>query len=118
MCFLRPFGGIMKRMMYLAVAMSIVSAVGLSAVQQQSRTRLLHPGFGGSPHVLTEWVLDEAVITIQYGRPYLKGRTIGQDIVPYSEVWRVGADEATTLTSDADLVFGDLTVPAGSHTIW
>jgi hypothetical protein len=103
--------------MFVAAVVSIVSTVALSA-QPRSRTRLIHPGGGGSPHVLTEWVLDDAVITIEYGRPYLKGRTVGEDIVPYGEVWRVGADEATTITSDADLVFGDLTMPAGPHTLW
>lgn len=105
----------MRKIVCLATAMGIVSVVSLSSMQE---TTLIHPGGGGSPHVLTEWTIAGANISIEYGRPYLKGRTVGRDIVPYGEVWRVGADEATTLTSDKALVFGSLTLPAGAHTLW
>lgn len=105
----------MKQTMCLAAAMGIVSVVSLSSIQE---TTLIHPGGGGSPHVLTEWTIAGANISIEYGRPYLKGRTVGRDIVPYDEVWRVGADEATTLTSDKALVFDGLTLPVGAHTLW
>ena len=105
----------MKQIMCLATAMGIISVVSLSSLQE---TTLIHPGPGGSPHVLTEWTIEGASISIEYGRPYLKGRTVGQDIVPYDQVWRVGADEATTLTSDKALVFDGLTIPAGVHTLW
>ena len=106
----------MKRIISLAVVLGVVSAVSLSGMQ---RMTLIHPGAGGSPHILTEWQVEGANISIQYGRPYLRGRTIGDpDFVPYGEVWRVGADEATTLISDKDLVFGKLTVKAGEYTLW
>lgn len=105
----------MTKMLSLAAAIAIVSVVSLSGMQ---KTTLIHPGEGGSPHVSTEWTIAGATISIEYGRPYLKGRAIGEDIVPYGEVWRVGADEATTLTSDKALVFGGLTLPAGAHTLW
>lgn len=105
----------MKKMMCLAAAIGMVSVVSLSSRQD---TTFIHPGPGGSPHVLTQWTIEGATIGIEYGRPYMKGRTIGDDIVPYGEVWRVGADEATTLTSDKALVFGGLTLPAGGHTLW
>jgi hypothetical protein len=61
-----------------------------------------------------------ASITIDYSRPYMKGRTIfaKDGLVPFGKVWRTGADEATTLTTDATLVIGTLTVPAGTHTIY
>jgi hypothetical protein len=97
------------------VAVGMLAFAGLEARQ---KTTEVHPGMGGSPHVKTEWTVGGANISIEYGRPHLKGRTIGKDIVPFGQVWRAGADQATTLTSSKALVFGTLTVPAGSHTLW
>jgi hypothetical protein len=105
----------MKKMMCLAAVIGVMSVVSLWSMQQ---TTLIHPGPGGSPHVLTQWTVAGANIAIEYGRPYLRGRTIGENIVPFGEVWRVGADEATTLTFDKALVFGGLTLPAGAVTLW
>ena len=105
----------MKKMMCLSAAIGILSVVSLSGSQDVT---FVHPGFGGSPHVLTQWTIAGATIGVEYGRPYVKGRTIGEDIVQHGQVWRVGADEATTLTSDKALVFGSLTLPAGGHTLW
>ena len=83
------------------------------------RTTEIHPGDGGSPHVMTEWVIDEANISITYGRPYLKDRVIGETVDPMvGQVWRLGADEATTLETDADLMLGDTPIAAGEYTLF
>ena len=83
------------------------------------RTTEIHPGAGGSPHVMTEWVIDEANISITYGRPYLKDRVIGETVDPMvGQVWRLGADEATTLKTDADLMIGDTPIAAGEYTLF
>ncbi|MEI9981309.1 MAG: DUF2911 domain-containing protein [Edaphobacter sp.] len=50
-----------------------------------------------SPPATAEATLSGKTITIHYNSPRLKGRTIGSDIVPYGEVWRTGANPATTL---------------------
>jgi hypothetical protein len=57
-------------------------------------------------------------ITIDYGRPSMKGRKIMGDLVPYGKVWRTGANEATTLTTEADLNIGGTNVPAGKYTLY
>ena len=60
--------------------------------------------------------IDGANISIEYGRPALKGRTPGKDIDPYEgKEWRTGADEQTTLVTDKPLKFGTLAVPAGTY---
>ncbi len=99
---------------------SVVTVITLSAVVGlgAQKTTQIHPGRGGSPHVRSEWTIDGAHISITYGRPYLKGRVVGKDLAQFGYVWRAGADESTTLTSDRTLVLGGLTVPAGSHTLW
>lgn len=73
-----------------------------------------------SPRDKVNATVDGASITIDYSRPYTKGRTVfaKDGLVPHGKVWRTGADEATTLTTEATLVIGTLTVPAGTHTIY
>jgi hypothetical protein len=74
-------------------------------------------GKGGSPHETVEWTIGAAKIQIVYGRPYLKGRALTQ-LAPYGQVYRTGADEATTLVTDRALMFGSLMVPAGTYTLY
>ena len=71
-----------------------------------------------SPHESVSATIDGADITVVYGRPSMRGRTIFGALVPYGRVWCPGADEATTLDSTRGLQIGKLAVPAGPHTIW
>ncbi len=93
-------------------------AAGLALAAAGQKTTNLKVGGGGSPHDRTEWTIDGANIAIEYGRPYVKGRTIFGGLEKYGKVWRTGADEATTLTTDKTLVFGALAVPPGTYTLW
>ena len=53
-----------------------------------------------SPHETTKATIDGAAISVTYGRPSVRARKIMGALVPYGTVWRTGADEATTLTTD------------------
>lgn len=57
-------------------------------------------------------------ITVDYSSPRAKGRKVFGGIVPYGEVWRAGANEATTFVTTADLMVGGQHVPAGSYTLF
>jgi len=57
-------------------------------------------------------------ITVDYSSPRAKGRKIFGDLVPYGEVWRAGANEATTFVTTADLMVGGEHVPAGNYTLF
>jgi hypothetical protein len=57
-------------------------------------------------------------ITVDYSSPRAKGRKIFGGLVPYGEVWRAGANEATTFVTTADVMVGGKHVPAGSYTIF
>jgi len=57
-------------------------------------------------------------IRTDYSSPRMKGRKIYGDLVPLGQVWRTGANEATTFVASADVVVGGKTVPAGSYTIF
>jgi hypothetical protein len=71
-----------------------------------------------SPPGTATVTLNGKKVTVDYSRPYLKGRNIGTEIVPYGKVWRTGANEATTLTTETDLDIGGTSVPAGKYTLW
>jgi Protein of unknown function (DUF2911) len=57
-------------------------------------------------------------IKTNYSSPRMKGRKIYGDLVPFGQVWRAGANEATTFVTSSDVVVGGKTVPAGSYTIF
>ena len=57
-------------------------------------------------------------ITVDYSSPRAKGRKIFGELVPYGEVWRTGANEATTFVTTANLSAGGKDVPSGSYTIF
>ncbi len=71
-----------------------------------------------SPHESVAGTIGEANITVTYGRPYKKGREIFGGLVPLDKVWRTGADEATTLETDRDLMLGGEHVPAGKYSLY
>jgi len=57
-------------------------------------------------------------ITVDYSSPRAKGRKIFGGLVPYGQVWRAGANEATTFATSSDITVGGKTVPAGKYTIF
>ena len=59
-----------------------------------------------------------ASVVVDYGVPRKRGREIFGALVPFGEVWRTGANRATHLTTDRDLVVGGTRVPAGSYTLF
>jgi hypothetical protein len=59
-----------------------------------------------------------ASLLVDYGRPLRRGRTIFGGIVPFDTIWRTGANAATQFRTDVDLRVGNVTVPAGTYTLW
>jgi len=54
-------------------------------------------------------------IELTYSRPGMKGRKIYGDLVPFGKVWRTGANSATLLTFNDDVIIGGTTIPAGKY---
>ena len=77
-----------------------------------------------SPHETVSAVIDRDRVTLVYGRPYTKSPRTGEvrkiwgGLVPYGEVWRTGADEATLLITQKPVVFGTTLIPSGAYTLW
>ena len=91
-----------------AVATVSFAAVALSRADKER----------ASPHTDVTATVGGKKVTISYGRPSKKKREIWGALVPWDQVWRTGADEATTLTTDGDITIGDLKVPKGSYALF
>jgi hypothetical protein len=103
----------MNRNHYLFIALtSILLGLSLSSLS----LRPVHAQ--ASPRGSAELTLNGKKISVDYGRPYMRGRKIMGELVPYGQVWRTGANKATHLTTEADLVIGGVAVPAGTYTLF
>lgn len=82
------------------------------------------PAARPSPAGISSAVIDNNRIIVYYSRPFSKSptsdeiRKIWGTLVPYGQVWRLGANEATHLITPAALTIGGATVPAGTYTLF
>lgn len=90
------------------LAIVLVAFVGFAASAQEK----------ASPAKTTEGMVGDAKITINYSSPAVKGRTIWGDLVPFNEVWRAGANEATTFTTTKDIMVQGKELPAGTYSFF
>lgn len=97
----------MRSRVFACLALAFATTVGSMSAQPP-----------GSPHDTVTANVDGAKVSIEYGRPYMRGRKIVGGLVPYGRVWRTGADQSTTLTTDAPLVIGGTAVPAGKVSLY
>ena len=89
----------------IAVAIVMASYV----VQAQVKTPQ------SSPKAVLSQVVGLTDVVVEYSRPSAKGRAIFGDLVPFENVWRTGANSATTLTFGEDVTIGDKKVAAGKY---
>ena len=85
------------------------TAVNFKATAQDDKASRPSP-----PASVTQKVGDASII-INYGQPSVNGRKIWGELVPYNEVWRTGANEATTFETDKDITVEGKTLPAGKY---
>src|SRR5260221_498618 len=98
----------------IAWATSLVAVpVNLAAAAQQPADKSKRP----SPPGTAEITLQGKTITIEYSRPSLRGRKM-ETLTPNGQVWRTGANEATTFVTEGDLNVGGTNVPAGKYTLY
>jgi len=62
--------------------------------------------------------IGEAVILINYSSPSVKGRAVWGELVPYGQVWRAGANEATMVAVDRDVLVEGKKLPAGKYSFY
>jgi hypothetical protein len=73
-----------------------------------------------SPNAAVSQTIGTTEVRLTYGRPQVKGRTIfGDDgLVPYGEVWRTGANEATTISFSSDVTVQGESLAAGTYSLY
>lgn len=71
-----------------------------------------------SPKDTVEFKLNDLKLKVFYNRPYKKDRVIFGGLVPYNQVWRTGANEATTFKTNKPLDINGLPLPKGKYTLW
>jgi len=57
-------------------------------------------------------------ITITYGRPVARGRTLFGSLVPYGRMWHPGADNATAIETTRDVEINGRALAAGKYSVW
>ena len=62
--------------------------------------------------------INGATITINYGSPSVKGREIWGKLVPFNQVWRAGANDATTFETDKEVLIEGAKLPAGKYSFF
>lgn len=98
----------MKRFLIAVLGLVVFVALAGTALAQ------------GNPRGISKLDLKGKVVSVEYGRPSLKGRTVQQmfDQLKSGDFWRLGADKSTTFSTGLDLAFGDVTIPAGEYSLW
>lgn len=71
-----------------------------------------------SPSIRVEHAVGVSKVEVTYHRPAVKGRAIWGDLVPYGKVWRLGANNATTLTLSHPARVNGHDVPAGQYALF
>lgn len=71
-----------------------------------------------SPEREASYTQNDYTLTVRYSSPAKKNRVIFGGLVPYDQVWRTGANEATTFTTNKPLSLNGTEIPAGTYTLW
>ena len=71
-----------------------------------------------SPEDTLKFEEGDLKLEVFYNRPYRKDRVIFGNLVPYNEVWRTGANEATTFETNQDILVDGSLLEAGKYTLW
>jgi hypothetical protein len=96
----------------LLTALALLALVSPLAAERPDDTKRK------SKNGLTEGTIDGVEVSIEYGRPNVKGREIWGGLVPYGKVWRTGADEATTISFSADVTVEGKALAAGTYSLF
>jgi hypothetical protein len=101
---------LLRILLFIAGALLILGYIGLRVMKKQTKRH--------SPADTVTVVQGDLVMSVKYCRPFRKGRNIFGELVPYDQVWRTGANEATTFTTNATISFGGTEVDPGTYTLW
>jgi hypothetical protein len=108
-----PRGSLLARSLAILVAIAAIPALAQMSGGQHAQKKPL-----ASPPATASVRLNGKLVTIHYNTPSMRGRKIFGGLVPYGKVWRTGANPATSLKTETNLMIGTASVPAGSYTLY
>ena len=103
-----------RRLWPLAVWIGLSTATIVSHAAAQVAPELPQP----SPKARVEQRVGLTDFAVDYSSPGVKARKIWGSLVPYDQLWRTGANAATTLKASRDFTFGGTAVPAGTYSVF
>jgi len=102
-----------KQIAALGAVVLSLGMLTLPGFAQQDKSKRLSP-----PAKASCQFAGGKTITVNYSSPRMRGRKVYGGLVPFNEVWRLGANEATTFDTTADVTIDGKEVPAGNYTIF
>ncbi len=103
---------LLKNLIKFSFLFALISLLATSVDAQADKSKRK------SPPVENKGMVGDASITINYSAPSVKGRTIFGDMEPFDEVWRTGANEATTFEASKNLLVEGEQLPAGKYAMF
>jgi hypothetical protein len=95
----------------MSIGIGIVIAGGLAWIASAQRPVL-------SPPTTASVTIEGKTIKIDYGAPSARGRKVMGGLVPYGEVWSTGANDQTSIMTEADLDINGMKLPKGNYTLY
>ena len=108
----------MKNLQKLGLLFTLLFFIGTATSCAQEGVKF--PKLDPSPTDISLLRLEKGApvaVKVVYARPQKKGRTVFGGLVPYSKIWRTGANEATEITFYKNTTFGDKKINAGTYVL-
>ena len=104
----------MKRfLLFAGIGVAIILIIWWSAVfLMKKQTKSF------SPEDEISFTQGDLTINVFYNRPYKKGRDIFGELVPFDQVWRTGANEATTFETNKNILIDGKELKSGKYSLW
>lgn len=101
----------MTRKKYLLTLAALLTSVAMSSAQEPTTNRI-------SPLAVISMQYKDAYVKITYSQPRKRGREVFGKLVPYGQVWRTGANEATEITLTRNMTINGTLLKAGTYSIF
>jgi len=104
-----------RRSLYIGLSLLLLTLVSTAPAAAQERG---NDEARVSPNAAVSQTIGTTEVRITYGRPQVKGREIFGGLVSYNEVWRTGANEATTFSVSSDVTIEGEPLSAGTYSLY
>jgi hypothetical protein len=100
----------MKKVLWIIGGLAVVVLIGFLALRSWTKSK--------SPEAVAQIDQNGVAVKVDYCQPYKKDRKIFGGLVPYGEVWRTGANEATLIEFEQDVVVAGQPLDEGEYSLW